>query len=484
MGDKVAEFSGQRGAYPRPSSLSVLAPHADTIRVYNPDHVSWCVDQFLDADPSLGGEETLDADLSPGVSVRRLAAVVPPEDYNAGAGVITAPGEAVGPINVWMKSVNTADGFGGLRGRSEWLVPADCAREDCCVLFLHGGSYQWYSGVDQYYRPLASRIATASGMPVLAIDYRLAPEFQHPDPLHDALDALRWMADNGPSGPRAARKIFVAGDSSGGGMCLALMLAAKNGIPPPQAKVRAMAAYAANSIDQTEEEEEEEGDEPAAAAAQPEEADEGAEEGEEGEAWVPVKCDGAVAICPLTDLSYDYTRGGSGEQANSYLTRLWEPESRTGDPIFTASLGNLEEDRQDRIQAVRTYAGEDTDLREQLLSPLWAPPQSLAGLPPCMLLAADEDLTVDDSVEFAERASAAGVEVDLVVWPRVWHCWVMCTEGRDMYGTKPGGEGFTGPEAAGFGELKEAVVALELVGTYLQALAERADEPDGRRSRL
>ena len=38
-----------------------------------------------------------------------------------------------------------------------------------------------------------------------------------------------------------------------------------------------------------------------------------------------------------------------------------------------------------------------------------------------MLLAADEDLTVDDSVELANKAKHDGVEVDLVVWPRMWH---------------------------------------------------------------
>lgn len=85
-------------------------------------------------------------------------------------------------------------------------------------------------------------------------------------------------------------------------------------------------------------------------------------------------------------------------------------------------------------------------------------------------LAADEDLSVDDSVDCAIRAKADGVEVDLVVWPRVWHDWVMCAEGRDMYGNIPGTPKFTGP----FGEFQEAVVALELVGEYCKAIASRA----------
>jgi hypothetical protein len=48
-----------------------------------------------------------------------------------------------------VKTVNTEDGFGGVRGRSEWLIPpegGDGYDEGCRILFLHGGSFQWYSG--------------------------------------------------------------------------------------------------------------------------------------------------------------------------------------------------------------------------------------------------------------------------------------------------------------------------------------------------
>lgn len=434
---RLPHFTGHRGAYPRASRLSVLRDRADQIRVYDEEHVRWCVQQFQDADPALGGEETLDLGLAPGVELRPLVARVPPDNYNAGAGAVSAPGESVGPTAVWMKTVNTDDGFGGLRGRSEWHVPADCAREDCRVLFLHGGSYQWYSGVDKYYRPLLSRIANESGMPVLAIDYRLAPEHQYPAPLEDGLDALAWLQRNGPSGPAPARKIFVAGDSSGGGLCLALMIAARHGL----------------SVEN--------------------------EPKPEDSPWQPLQCDGAVAICPLTDLSYDYARGGpvDGANANSYVTRLFDPaDGGSGDPVFTATLGSLEADKQDRQNTIRTYTGPAADLRHPLLSPVWASAEQLEGLAPCMVLAADEDLTVDDAVDWAIKATASGVEVDLVVWPKVWHDWVMCTEGRDMYGHQPGDKEFSQvAEAAGFGKLMEATVALELVGVYLQALAARPD---------
>ena len=216
------DYKGTRGDYPRKNILSVLAADKEKVKVYNQEHLTWCVDQFLGADPDLGGEETLDKDLAPGVTRIDLAAIVPADDSNCGACAVSAPGVPVGPVPLWMKTTNTDGGFNGTRGRSEWLVPKDCS-EDCCILFLHGGSYMWYSGVDEYYRPLVSRIAEESGMPVLAIDYRMAPEWKAPAGICDALDALIWMDQNGPNGPRKARKIFVTGDSSGGGMCVLML---------------------------------------------------------------------------------------------------------------------------------------------------------------------------------------------------------------------------------------------------------------------
>mmetsp|Transcript_71326 Transcript_71326/g.225340 ORF Transcript_71326/g.225340 Transcript_71326/m.225340 type:complete len:229 (-) Transcript_71326:114-800(-) len=66
-------------------------------------------------------------------------------------------------------------------------------------------------------------------MPVLCFDYRLIPEFRHPAQLEDGLQALRWLAANGPTGPGRASKVFVAGDSAGGGLALALAVAARDG---------------------------------------------------------------------------------------------------------------------------------------------------------------------------------------------------------------------------------------------------------------
>jgi acetyl esterase/lipase len=53
-----------------------------------------------------------------------------------------------------------------------------------------------------------------------------------------------------------------------------------------------------------------------------------------------------------------------------------------------------------------------------MLSPLFADP---TGLPPLLIHAGGDEVMVDDSVLFAEKAKAAGVETVLKVWPGLWH---------------------------------------------------------------
>eukprot|EP01062_Namystynia_karyoxenos_P000719 TRINITY_DN1026_c0_g1_i1.p1 TRINITY_DN1026_c0_g1~~TRINITY_DN1026_c0_g1_i1.p1 ORF type:complete len:380 (+),score=98.83 TRINITY_DN1026_c0_g1_i1:82-1140(+) len=110
------------------------------------------------------------------------------------------------------------------RGTALWAVPQawDAACGDR-VLFLHGGAYLWCSPQDEY-RPVAARLAAVTGMPVLCPDYRLAPEHPFPAALNDAEAALRWLARNGPDGPMPCRRLFVFGDSAGGGLSLSLAL--------------------------------------------------------------------------------------------------------------------------------------------------------------------------------------------------------------------------------------------------------------------
>jgi acetyl esterase/lipase len=117
----------------------------------------------------------------------------------------------------------------------EWLLApgADAGRR---LLYIHGGG--WTSGGLESHRPLSARLSAATGCAVLAVDYRLAPENAFPAGLDDCITSYRWLRENGPSGASPAQGVFVAGDSAGGNLTLALLLALKErGLPLPNAAV-------------------------------------------------------------------------------------------------------------------------------------------------------------------------------------------------------------------------------------------------------
>lgn len=98
------------------------------------------------------------------------------------------------------------------------------------VLYLHGGGY--VVGSAQGYRGLAGEVARAAGMDALVIDYRLAPEHPFPAAVDDALAAYRALLEDG----RSPGSIVIAGDSAGGGLALALLVALREaGDPMPAA---------------------------------------------------------------------------------------------------------------------------------------------------------------------------------------------------------------------------------------------------------
>lgn len=106
-------------------------------------------------------------------------------------------------------------------------MPASSGRS---LIYLHGGGYVLGSAQTNLVTPI--RVGRAAGMPVLSVEYRLAPEHPFPAGMEDALAAYSWLLDNG-SDPRS---IGVFGDSAGGGLTLALALKIREaGLPQPGA---------------------------------------------------------------------------------------------------------------------------------------------------------------------------------------------------------------------------------------------------------
>ncbi|MGE0624269.1 MAG: alpha/beta hydrolase [Pseudomonadales bacterium] len=113
-------------------------------------------------------------------------------------------------------------------GRPARWVRAPGARRDACVLYLHGGGYMM--GSLNTHQELMARISRATGASVLGLGYRLAPEHPYPAAVDDALAAYRWLLELG----LASRRVVIAGDSAGGGLTMATLLALKDaGEPQP-----------------------------------------------------------------------------------------------------------------------------------------------------------------------------------------------------------------------------------------------------------
>jgi len=88
------------------------------------------------------------------------------------------------------------------------------------VLYFHGGGYSFYP---QAYANFIALITQAAKSRAFALDYRLSPEHRFPAQLGDALNAYRWLLEKGVDPDR----LIIAGDSAGGNLTLALLLAAR-----------------------------------------------------------------------------------------------------------------------------------------------------------------------------------------------------------------------------------------------------------------
>ena len=116
---------------------------------------------------------------------------------------------------------------------AEWVV-APGADPDLRLLYLHGGGF--VSGSGGNYLAMAAHISAAARCAILLPDYRLAPEHHFPAGLEDCIRAHEWMLTAGPFGPAPAKATFIAGDSAGGGLTLATLLALRDrGRPLPVA---------------------------------------------------------------------------------------------------------------------------------------------------------------------------------------------------------------------------------------------------------
>ena len=216
-------------------------------------------------------------------------------------------------------------------------VPADVltrpAPERRTLLFLHGGAY--VVGSPRFVRHVASWLTWVLRCRTYSLAYRLAPVHPFPAALEDALTGYRCLLDQGHD----PRTIVVAGDSAGGGLAVALAVAARErGMPLPAA---------------------------------------------------------LVLLSPWTDL---LASGGTMETnvGTDYLP-----------PV--------------RIAEAVALVMRDVDPADPRVSVINA---DLTGLPPMLVCAGGNEVLHDSIVAFADKAEAAGVMVERVIEPHMFHDWL------------------------------------------------------------
>ena len=249
-------------------------------------------------------------------------------------------GRAARPPQIGMVRDLTADGPLGpipLRVYRPAGVPASTPL--AVLVFFHGGG--WVIGDLETHDVLCRQLTAGSGVSVVSVDYRLAPEHKFPAAVDDAWAATRWVVAHAGELAVDASRLAVGGDSAGGNLAAVVALLARDKGAP-------------------------------AIAVQ-------------------------VLIYPVTDL-VGKTRSYR-DFAEGYLL------TREAMRWFIAH-----------------YLTAEAEAADWRASPIRA--QSLAGLPPALIVTAGFDPLRDEGEAYAERLRDAGVRVDSVCYGGMIHGFV------------------------------------------------------------
>jgi len=104
---------------------------------------------------------------------------------------------------------------------SEWIIPVNRDKKKV-ILYVHGGGY--VSGSCNDHRGFVSKFSKNCGYAALLYEYRLAPEFPFPAALEDSLTVYKYLLEKDIK----PENILIAGESAGGGLALALLLAVRD----------------------------------------------------------------------------------------------------------------------------------------------------------------------------------------------------------------------------------------------------------------
>ncbi|MCT7661900.1 alpha/beta hydrolase [Mycobacterium deserti] len=118
-----------------------------------------------------------------------------------------------------------------------WYHRPQDRQSGSAALYLHGGGMIFgLEHVGALYDLAVREYVATSSVPMLVVDYRIAPEHPHPTPVEDCYAALVWLAANAQRLGVDPARIAVMGDSAGGGLAAAVSLLARDRGGPPVAQ--------------------------------------------------------------------------------------------------------------------------------------------------------------------------------------------------------------------------------------------------------
>jgi len=187
-------------------------------------------------DPEILAARKLQAPVLAGADVTRLSAAEARALANRAA-MLFNDGQ---PELARVEDFEIASAGGTMRARI--YEPVD-ARPEGSIFYVHGGGWLAYD-VDTHDRTLRF-LADASGLSLLAFDFRLSPENPYPAALDDCRRAWEWLHQVGASLGVATDQVAIGGDSAGGNMGLALAIDCRDrGGPAPVGLALAYACFA------------------------------------------------------------------------------------------------------------------------------------------------------------------------------------------------------------------------------------------------
>ena len=161
---------------------------------------------------------------APGPSIADLGAVAGREMYRAMGSMLDLPRGDIAEV----RDIAIPGPAGAIPAR---LYRNHKAKSGDVLVYFHGGG--WVIGDLESHDGLAAEIARGSGLTVVAIDYRMAPEDIFPAAADDCIAATRWVAGSPAELGEKVTGVAVAGDSAGGNLSAVVAQALAGQLPVP-----------------------------------------------------------------------------------------------------------------------------------------------------------------------------------------------------------------------------------------------------------